>query len=143
MTAGTLGRGRDAARAACAGAETDRLLADLIGGAATDKFSGYRRVHKRLSTASDEGYLRADRLTPAAEAPCEDAGEQERLRRQYSVDPWGTAYWLLMERRDAGERVLAVYSFGPNRRRDGRYEDGELAAEDDIVRSTAWRPPGE
>ncbi|MGB8223477.1 MAG: hypothetical protein WCF10_12910, partial [Polyangiales bacterium] len=40
-------------------------------------------------------------------------------RASFFIDPWDTAYWV-NDRCDAetGERVVFVYSMGPNRRRD-------------------------
>jgi len=55
------------------------------------------------------------------------AGEFARLRRrempeqraEFLLDPWNTAYWLRHKCSDDGSRrIVFLYSFGPNRRRD-------------------------
>lgn len=122
-------RGRSAtpAELACARAETEALLEDLaFGTAATGRLVGSTSVHKRVFTAIDEEYVRADRLAGFAAAAC--AGDDEAAeRRRHAVDPWGTAYWLDVARE--GREIRArVYSFGPNRRRDPRSGD-DVSAE--------------
>ncbi|MGI9075842.1 MAG: hypothetical protein ACR2G6_00760 [Gemmatimonadaceae bacterium] len=54
-------------------------------------------------------------------------------RRRYALDPWGMAYWIRIERPVDGERRILVYSFGPNRRRDGRAGEAGSSRGDDIV----------
>jgi hypothetical protein len=75
--------------------------------------------HKRVWTAHEEArvdYLSArPRLTAA---PCHEG--DHAARRQYAIDPWGTAYWI---RFDVESDDLVVYSFGPNRRRDDGGDD--------------------
>lgn len=39
-------------------------------------------------------------------------------RAGFYIDPWDTAYWVRDRCDDDGERVVFVYSMGPNRRRD-------------------------
>lgn len=102
----------DPAIVACAAAET-QALADALR--AELALSG--NMHKRVWTLVDEG-----RVPPAlvqralGGVTCNRA---EGNRREFAVDPWGTAYWVRV-RRGEGARV---YSFGPNRRRDDGGDD--------------------
>lgn len=51
-------------------------------------------------------------------------------REAFAVDPWGTAYWLVSADEKTERRELVVYSFGPNRRRDG---EAGVGGGDDIL----------
>jgi hypothetical protein len=55
-------------------------------------------------------------------------------RRRFAVDPWGTAYWLFADKNASNPPELVVYSFGPNRRRDG---EAGVAGGDDILARAA------
>lgn len=117
------------AELACARAETQALVQDLAHGtAATGRLIGARSVHKRIHTAIAEGYVRPERLVAFRDAPCPGDGDAAE-RRTHAIDPWSTAYWVDLERSDDAID-LAVYSFGPNRRRD---RDAAGAAADDVV----------
>jgi len=103
---------QDPARVACAAAELR-----AIGHVAREELAAAGSTHKRVWTLVEEGRLPADALhARVAEAPC--AGDDAASRRRFMVDPWGTAYWVRVEPDDVARR-LTVYSFGPNRRRDG------------------------
>ena len=105
------------AQFACADAEIDALIDDIaLGTAATGRLVGATSVHKRVFTAIEEGYVRADRLAAFQRARCPGDGDAPD-RRRHAIDPWGTAYWLRLERIERG-LGFEVYSFGPNRRRD-------------------------
>lgn len=138
MTAvtGALEGGRDAARIPCATTEAQTLLDDvMVRAAATSKLWQYRRVHKRVWTSIEEGYLRADRTGQFTGVACDGAAaEHAELRHRYAIDPWGSSYWILAERLQPTGRRISVYSFGPNRRRDGG-DDANAGAGigDDIV----------
>ena len=111
-------RGGSGAELSCARAEADAIADDLaFGPAATGRLAGSRSVHKRVFTSIEDGYIDGDGLEGYRAVDCGE-GHSAAERRRYAVDPWGTAYWLSMER---GEDAidLVVYSFGPNRRRDG------------------------
>lgn len=54
-------------------------------------------------------------------------------RRRYIVDPWGTAYWIRTVTAVSGDRQVMIYSFGPNRRRDGDSRAPVAGRRDDIV----------
>lgn len=110
-------------RLACARAEVPALLRDVLDGAATAQVVEVSSLEKRFWTAASEGYLSLDSLSAFHSAQC---AQPSVRRREFLIDPWGLAYWL--EVQDAeGLARLAVYSFGPNRRRGGG----------DDVRSTA------
>lgn len=128
-------RGRDAARLPCAKAETESLLRDVIsGGAATNRLWRRSSVHVRIWTAIDEGYLTRERISEFDGARCEGAAARNvGVRNEYGIDPWGTAYWLSVEKLNDEERQVIVYSFGPNRRRDAHKDTpGQADAGDDI-----------
>lgn len=126
--------GATAARAECARTEVEALLADIVhGDAPTDRLLDAGRVHKRAWTMGEEGYLHlaAARQFAASRCAAENAAAGAR-RRRYAIDPWGTAYWVEASRPDDdGRRTIVVYSFGPNRRRDGAGAPG--AADDDVA----------
>ena len=137
---GRLERGRDARRIACAEQEIQRVVSDVVtGSAATRDLWRMRRVHKRLWTATREGYLNGDHLRSITSAPCEDATARDgaAIRRTYGIDPWGSPYWLETRRISDDEHEVSVYSFGPNRRRD----DAPGRAGDDIRLATVRPGP--
>jgi len=117
-----LERGRDVARLPCARAEVESLLNDVIsGGAATNKLWRRSSVHVRIWTAITEGYLTRDRIHEFDGTRCEGGAAQNiGVRHEYGIDPWGTAYWLSVEKLSDEERQVIIYSFGPNRQRDGQ-----------------------
>jgi hypothetical protein len=124
----------DASQLACATTETSGLLADLVNGdAATARLRSARAVNTQVWQAASRGDVRIDRATEFEGAACKDAG----VRHRYAVDPWGTPYWIAI-RADANGRHIIVYSFGPNRRRDGEPGSG---AGDDIARRALLEPP--
>ena len=101
----------DPARVACATAElnaiADALRADVLGSSS---------AHKRVWTLVGDDRIDVDSLrAQLSGAQCE--GTTHAARRQFAVDPWGTAYWMRIAR---GETIatVTIYSFGPNRRRD-------------------------
>jgi hypothetical protein len=102
-------------RLACARAEVPALLRDVLDGAATAQVAAVNSLEKRFWTAASEGYLNLDMLSAFHTAQCARPSER---RRAFLVDPWGLAYWLEVQEAD-GLAQLAVYSFGPNRRRGG------------------------
>jgi len=110
---------------ACAQREVHALLQDLQTGAATTKLLHRTgSVHKRVATAIDDRYVYPDRLARFSTESCSNAA-------QFLVDPWGVAYWLRLTPQKDGSLQLAVYSMGPNRRRDHRL--GSAAAGDDLI----------
>jgi hypothetical protein len=143
--AGALERGRDEPRLACAAAEVQTLADDLVSGqAATDAVWTMSRIHKRVWSSINEGYIDARRLRAFEEVACGDQTDAStRVRRRYGIDPWGTPYWWLVERDTHSEWRFTVYSFGPNRQRDmptqgdpdpdvDVIESAEPSAQDDV-----------
>lgn len=129
----------DPARVACARSEASALLSDLLGdGTVADDLVEGGTIHKRVWTAAADGYLELDRAVAFQSARCAGAAAADAPgRRRYAVDPWGTAYWIKTLRSKSGTessagRVL-VYSFGPNRRRDGNADDAGGDRHDDVV----------
>jgi hypothetical protein len=124
-------RPADASEIACARAEVEALVEDLVrGDAATSDLDPMGSVHKRVWGSVASGYVDGDLLRRFRAVPCAGESAQAALsRRRYVVDPWGTAYWLDVARpEESGARRVVVYSFGPNRRRDG--EPGETTGDD-------------
>ncbi len=115
-------------RLSCARAEADALLRDLASAdVTTRRFARANRVHKRVWTAAADGYLAWNNVRDFHQAPCVGAGARGAAeRRPFAIDPWGMPYWLHLEPLDGCQRV-AVYSMGPNRRRDG--EPGQPAGD--------------
>ncbi len=135
---GRIERGRDAHRIACAQQEIQSVVSDIsTGSAATRDLWGMRRVHKRLWTATREGYLDATKLRGITGVACDDPAARDNagVRHTYGIDPWGSPYWLETERINDADHEISVYSFGPNRRRD----DVRGNATDDIRVATMRR----
>lgn len=71
-------------------------------------------VHKRLYTFANQ--YRQENLLRGEFAALQAQGLPEE-RAGFLIDPWNSPYWL-RDRCEAGSRVVFIYSFGPNRRRD-------------------------
>jgi hypothetical protein len=136
---GQIERARDTQRNICAEEEVASLAGDITSGSAgTSDLWRMRRVHKRVWTAIQEGYLQADGLKTLADSRCDRSAD---LRHKYGIDPWGSPYWLEMERTRAKGEQVTVYSFGPNRRRDTP-DSAAAESEVDDVRVTRTRGQG-
>lgn len=117
----------DPERIACAQAEVVALVADMSADTLAPVVASSGRTHRRLYSLWKDGDLDragARNFVAVRCAPRRDQG----TRRQYGVDPWGTAYWVRTETDDRG-RHMRVYSFGPNRRRDS-FEGAEMTGDD-------------
>ncbi|MGQ0539800.1 MAG: hypothetical protein ACT4R6_12695 [Gemmatimonadaceae bacterium] len=121
---------QDRERLACARIEADALLHDLASeDVKTSRFERGGRVHKRVWTAVEDGYLAWDGVRAFHAAQCAGATPTEMAqRRRFAIDPWGVAYWLYLGPRSAGQRRVTVYSLGPNRRLDD--EPDRLSGDD-------------
>ncbi|MGQ0714792.1 MAG: hypothetical protein ACT4PJ_13835 [Gemmatimonadaceae bacterium] len=98
-----------------------------------------RRVHKRVWTAAEDGYVRWDGAVALADVSCVGIDVAAAAsRRGFAVDPWGTAYWLVVDRDASDPPDLVVYSFDPNRRRDG--ETGRGGGDDILARAPIVSP---
>lgn len=143
MTAisGTLDRERDATRRACAVAEVTGLVEDIASGdAGTRDLWRMRRVHKRLFSSIDDGFIHAEGLRGFKGVQCGPGAGTIDLRRRYGLDPWGSPYWLEVERDSPAWRVT-VYSFGPNRRRDVATVDAPVNDIDDLSSTRMTKMP--
>lgn len=137
--------GADASRVDETRAELELLAGDLSGEAG--RAVGAKRLHKRLFTAMREGALALEvpsaflegRRSPAEAVRlglAEGAPEVRADRRGYFLDPWNNPYWV----RARGDGRVVLYSFGPNRRRDSDFEEGDLAAQgDDLAAEVRFR----
>jgi hypothetical protein len=124
----------DPGRVACARAEVDALVA----GIAAHPVDAPGSFHKRIWSVLKDGYLDPAALRAFEAIHCAtDSREGHAHRRRYAVDPWGTAYWVAARPQEGGGWDLVVYSFGPNRRRDG----GRTGGPGDDVRAVAAVEP--
>jgi hypothetical protein len=116
----------------CARGEASALVDDIVRGhAATPDLDQMGSIHKRVWGSVTAGFIDDSLLRQfrATSCPGDGAGGSASERRHYVVDPWGTAYWIAVTREDeSGVRRVVVYSFGPNRRRDG--EPGATTGDD-------------
>lgn len=129
---GTLDRERDVTRHACAVAEVAGLVEDIATGqGGTRDLWRMRRVHKRVFSSISDGFIEAEELRHFNGVQCGSAAGNTDLRRRYGLDPWGSPYWIEVER-DAPDWRVTVYSFGPNRRRDVALSDGPMNDIDDV-----------
>lgn len=120
---------------ACATAEIAALARELeAGNIARSRLRRAGSVHKRIYAAGREGYLDLDAISLLGTVQSTGADSASgAARRRYLVDPWGTAYWIDAERPGDGQRRVVVYSFGPNRRRNGNSGDIGPARDDDLT----------
>lgn len=125
-------RPADSAQVTCARAEASALVDDIVRGhAATPDLDQMGSIHKRVWGSVTAGFIDDPLLRRfrATSCPGDDAGGSRVARRRYVVDPWGIAYWVAVTADDeSGGRRVVVYSFGPNRRRDG--EPGATTGDD-------------
>jgi hypothetical protein len=144
MTAVTdsLERGREPARMACARAEVQALADDLAASdAGTPKLWEMQRVHKTIWSATGAGYINPGALHRFNAVSCQGAaGRTPQGRRQFGIDPWGSPYWLLVDREDAPDHQVIVYSFGADRSEDVDDHGVNPQDGDDVV-STPHRHP--
>jgi hypothetical protein len=131
-------------RVACAQAEVRNLLDDILrGDARTDKFKLIISLtHRRVYINESRGYLKADGFVSFRATQCTGvAVKDSELRHRYAIDPWGLSYWLLVKPQPDGSRIVTVYSFGPDRRRNS--DEGTNAtgtSGDDDISATGILP---
>ena len=143
MTAlsGTIDRERDVTRQACVVAEVAALVEDLASGqAGTRDLWHMRRVHKRVFSSISDGFIDAEGLRQFNGVQCGLPAGNADLRRRYGLDPWGSPYWIEVERNAPSWRVTA-YSFGPNRRRDVTTRDAPINETDDVSSTKMTKLP--
>lgn len=122
----TLIRGSDLDRIATTRREIELLASDLedLGAVRPNAFAR-SRIHKRVFTATRQGYLafgRGSTFLEGATTPAERGGDPRRDRRGYFLDAWNQPLWIVWQRADATTGRVIVYSFGPNHRRDSHFE---------------------
>jgi len=86
--------------------------------------------HKRILTAEKSNYLRLKKQNQFLENQLSafyPQGRKDRLG--YYLDPWNNPYWIKWDRR---LRRIFIYSFGPNRSRDIRFDRKKTNDGDDI-----------
>jgi hypothetical protein len=133
--------GADEALVAETRRELELLRADLTrDGFVRKKLKKKRVVHKRLFTATRAKYLRFDETSSFLEGASTPARPEEasvrRDRRGYFLDPWNNPYWLVWRKKSAR---LTLYSFGPNRQRDGDFVLNAKEKGDDIAVTLSLR----
>jgi hypothetical protein len=136
---------RENDRVPCATAQTQALVDDIIlGGAATKQLWQRSALHKRVWTAIGEGYLHEERLSEFRRVRCHGAAARNLdIRLKYIVDPWGSPYWLSITEIDDQERLIDVYSFGANRRRDNEEDTLSSSTTADVRASGVLRQVAE
>jgi hypothetical protein len=129
---GALESSRDSSRRPCATQQVQALIDDVvIGEAATEALWARESLHKRVWTGTVEGYLRQNDLRAFRAVKCEGAAAAHLdIRHRYAIDPWGSPYWFSVTPIDEQERLIVIYSFGANRRRDDEDAPGAEAASD-------------
>lgn len=128
--------GSDEDNAALARTELELLAADVERGVTVRLLKKKGAVHKRVFTAARDGYLTLSggaflerQRTPAE--PGAGAAEVRRDRRGYFLDPWNNPYWILWDKKS--RLKAALYSFGPNRKRDTDLRHARKPGGDDIL----------
>jgi hypothetical protein len=99
--------------------ETAALRDDLLSAAKAHRKKAITRcgTHKRLYTFVEE-YEDADPLRRGSFAGLAGPAMPEE-RAEFFLDPWSSPYWVRDRcKKKEGQRVIFVYSFGPNRSRD-------------------------
>lgn len=128
--------GSDEERVALAQQELLLLARDLKkpGVLSQRRLERKKSVHKRVFTATKAGYLRfgdESAYLEQARTPAEsDDDGARRDRRGWFLDPWNNPYWLAWS--SEHERV-SLYSFGPDRKRNGRYSKSPETEGDDVT----------
>ena len=106
---------------------TDLLQPDVLQKKLFKKSS----IHKRIFTAEKSGYFKPgthNRFLNGQASALYVPGRKDRFG--FYLDPWNNPYWIKWQR---SKRRLIIYSFGPNRRRDSRFERKADLQPDDIA----------
>jgi hypothetical protein len=123
----------DPAQLDCARAEARAILEGVLADPSSDILLRRGSTHRRLYTLWSDADLDPELFTTYRAVECRTSAEYSKRRRRYGVDPWGTAYWVRVGSGTPARRLVSVYSFGPNRRRDAN--DVGANAGDDVVAS--------
>jgi len=103
---------------ALAQAEIAALKHDFLARSDVDRerFPTKCGIHKRIYSFVEK-YKRDD-LRDGQFGTLQGQGMAEE-RAEFFIDPWNAPYWVRDRcRKSSGKRVIFIYSFGPNRRRD-------------------------
>lgn len=112
-----------------------RQLQDDLLDPETDKgeIMGRRRLHKRIYTAVQQYYFELPEdsqfLGPLQDPSRGSSGKSRRDRKAYFLDPWYSPYWLYYERH---KKIVVLYSFGENRKRDSNLRSDPSLKGDDV-----------
>jgi hypothetical protein len=121
-------RGGDEEILAAVGAETAALRSDFLTMARRNRGRPVTKcgLHKRVYSFVEK--YDTEYLYDGAFAALTDQGMPEP-RAEFFLDPWNLPYWIRDEcSRRRGRRIIFVYSFGPNRKRES--SEWELAGDD-------------
>jgi hypothetical protein len=100
-----------------------QLLEQDVAAGATAKLRK-KSIHKRAYTAMHDGYL------DISGRAFHEQRTDRHDRRGFFLDPWNNPYWIYY---DKSSRTGAIYSFGPNRRRDVSIRDRDSDPGDDVI----------
>ena len=110
-------RGADPAIIEAARGELEALKRDFLSGEVKTKCNRHRRLYTFMEKYGEDGLLEGEFAGLTAQGLPEE-------RARFFIDPWNSPYWIRDRcKSDDSRRVVFVYSFGPNRRRESsRYE---------------------
>jgi hypothetical protein len=121
-------------RVTCARQEAAAIAQDLAAGALSPVVAAREVGFTRLWLMTQRGQVRDAALTRFRALACgdSDADSDSDSRRRFATDPWLTSYFVGVRPAAGGGREVVVYSFGPDRRREGTIAGG---AGDDVMAS--------
>ncbi len=91
--------------------ELEALKRDFLGGEVKTRCNRHRRLYTFMEKYDQEALLEGEFAALIAQGLPQE-------RADFFLDPWNSPYWI-RDRCDSDERrIVFVYSFGPNRRRE-------------------------
>ncbi len=92
--------------------ELEALRRDFLGGEVKTRCNRHRRVYTFMEKYQQDALLEGEFAALVAQGLPED-------RADFFIDPWNSPYWI-RDRCDSDDerRIVFIYSFGPNRRRE-------------------------
>lgn len=102
---------------ATAEGELEALKRDFLSGEVKTKCNRHRRLYTFMERYDQDAMLEGEFAALTAQGLPEE-------RAEFFLDPWNSPYWIRDRcKSDDSRRVVFIYSFGPNRRRESsRYE---------------------
>ena len=92
--------------------EVEAIARDFESGLASSRCNLHKRVYSFVEKYNQTGLFRGDFAGLKSQGLAEE-------RAEFFLDPWNSPYWIRDRcERSANRRLIFVYSFGPNRRRD-------------------------